>query len=75
MNTRRVFLALDAVQKIADLEAAASEEDKSHTKALLARESAMIMKPEHERVLRLEAPQAALARAADQGMPLRSYGS
>ena len=29
----------------------------------------MVMEPEHELVLRLETPQAALPRAADEGMP------
>ena len=69
VSIRLVSLALDAVQEIVDLETAVGEEDESRTDALLARGPAMVMEPENERGLRLEAPQAALARVADEGMP------
>ena len=68
VSLRHMCLTLDAVQQIADLEAAASEENRSCTETLLARGPAMVMEPEHERVLRLEALQAVLARVTDEGM-------
>ena len=74
VSMRHVSLALDAVQQIAELEAAAGEEDESFTGALLARGPATVMEPEHERVLRLEALWAALLRPT-KAYRRRSYSS
>lgn len=54
-----------------DLEATAGEGDESHTKALIVGGIKMVMTPVHERVLReiIETLQAALALAAEEGMP------
>lgn len=69
VSIRRVSLILDAVQPIANLEAAVGGDDYNFTEALLARGPAMVIEPKHERFLRLKALQAALARAADEVMP------
>lgn len=46
------------------------EDDNSFTEALLAQRTAIVMEPEHEHVLHVEALTAALGRAAQEGIVL-----
>lgn len=69
-SAQQVSVLLSTMERIADLEEGLFKEEEMFEEVLLAKGVSMVMEPEYEHIVRMEALADNSKRAAEEGIPL-----